>query len=302
VTRPARQIPTTRNTFSTGRLDRLGRLRKDTERLAVHLADGERVVIPICGARVATSMGDAGPSIATLEITEVDENDLWLLGEIDGTTYVAIDLDDDGLDRRDLPDDIRWSGLREIAAMLDEDDANILATATGLAHWHRTHRYCGACGAETVADWSGHRRRCDGCNREHFPRTDPAIIVLVTHDDRALLARNPAWPRGFSSVLAGFVEPGESLEDAVAREVKEEVGLTVETVTYESSQPWPFPSSIMLGFRAEATNDALDPDPEEIADACFYTRDELAHGAVGMPPPMSIARRLIDDWIAEEDA
>ena len=290
-----------RNTLSTGRLDRLGRLRKDTERLAMHLADGERVVIPISGARIATRTGDGGPSLVTLEIAEPTEGDTWLLGEIDGTTYVAIDLDDDGLDRRDLPDDIRWSGLREVASLLGEDDANLLATATGLATWHRTHRYCGTCGAETIADWSGHRRRCDGCGREHFPRTDPAIIVLVTHDDRALLARNPAWPPGFSSVLAGFVEPGESLEDAVAREVREEVGLTVESAVYQSSQPWPFPSSIMLGFRAEAVDDAIDPDPEEIADACFYTRDELAHGAVGMPPPMSIARRLIDDWLAEGD-
>lgn len=298
MTRTKRPKP---NTFSTGRLDRLGRLRKDTERLAVRIADGDRVAIPVCGGRIATRVGDTGPSLVTLEITEVAEGDTWLLGEIDGTTYVAIDLDDDGLDRRDLPDDIRWSGLREVASLLDADDANLLATATGLATWHRTHRYCGACGAETIADWSGHRRRCDGCGREHFPRTDPAIIVLVTHDDRALLARNPAWPPGFSSVLAGFVEPGESLEDAVAREVKEEVGLTVESVAYQSSQPWPFPSSIMLGFRADAVDDALDPDPEEIADACFYTRDELTHGAVGMPPPMSIARRLIDDWLAEED-
>jgi NAD+ diphosphatase len=147
-----------------------------------------------------------------------------------------------------------------------------------------------------LAGWS---RVCPNCGREHFPRTDPAIITLVTHDDRALLARNPMWPRGFGSVLAGFVEPGESLEDAVRREVKEEVGLDALAVEYHSSQPWPFPASVMLGFTAEAADDALDPDPEEIADACFYTREELANGAIGMPPPLSIARRLIDDWLAE---
>ena len=288
--------------MSTGRLDRLGRIRKDADALAQRLADGERVVVPIAGNRVATAMGDDRRArIATMELVDLDEHDLWLLGELDGKVFVAIDLDDDGLDRHDLPDDIRWSGLREVASLLEPDDANLLATATGLATWHRTHRFCGACGSPTVADWSGHRRRCDGCGREHFPRTDPAIIVLVTHDDRALLARNPGWPRGFSSVLAGFVEPGESLEDAVRREVMEEVGLTVESVDYQSSQPWPFPSSIMLGFVAEAATDELDPDPEEIADACFYTREELQHGAVGMPPPLSIARRLIDDWLAECD-
>lgn len=290
------------NTFSTGRLDRLGRLRKDTERLAAHLAEGERVVIPVSGGRVATTMGEAGPRLVTLELADINHGDTWLLGRIDGRTYVAVDLGDDGLDGGDLADEVRWSGLMEVASLLDADDANLLATATGLATWHRTHRYCGACGAGTIADWSGHRRRCEGCGREHFPRTDPAIIVLVTHEDRALLARNPAWPPGFSSVLAGFVEPGESLEDAVAREVNEEVGLTVGSVAYQSSQPWPFPSSIMLGFRAEAVDDSLDPDPDEIADPCFYTREELANGAVGMPPPMSIARRLIDDWLAEAEA
>lgn len=292
------------NTFSTARLDRLGRIRKDAARVAEQLERGERVVIPVKGGRVATSAAGGSPQLVTLAMADLavdPERDLWLLGSVDGQVFAAVDLDpdDDGLDRHDLPDDIRWSGLREIGALLEPDDANLLATATGLATWHRTHRYCGACGTETRADWAGHRRLCPSCKREHFPRTDPAIIVLVVHSDRALLARNPAWPPGFSSVLAGFVEPGESLEDAVAREVKEEVGLTVESVTYESSQPWPFPSSIMLGFRAEATDDAIDPDPEEIADACFYTRDELAHGAVGMPPPMSIARRLIDDWLEE---
>ena len=299
VTRPTRAP----NPFSTAGLDRLGRIRKSTELIAEHLAAGDAVVIPISGGRVATVPGEAGrPRVAALQIAEVTEGDTWLLGTIDDRVYVAIDLDDDGLDRLDLPDDIRWSGLREVGAMLEPADANLLATATGLATWHRTHRYCGACGEATTPDWAGHRRRCDGCGREHFPRTDPAIIVLVTHDDRALLARNPTWPSGFGSVLAGFVEPGESLEDAVAREVKEEVGLTVEAVEYQSSQPWPFPSSIMLGFRAAAVDDQLDPDPDEIADACFYTRDELRHGAIGMPPPMSIARRLIDDWLREEEA
>ena len=290
------------NPFSTAALDRLGRIRKNAEVVTEHLTRGERVIVPIAGQRVATTTALGAPKVATLDVVDVDDGDLWLLGSIGDTVYVAVDLDDDAIESSGLPDDVRWSGLRDIAAMLERDEANLLATATGLATWHRTHRYCGSCGAPTRVDWAGHRRLCEGCGREHFPRTDPAIIVLVTHDDRALLARNPMWPRGFASVLAGFVEPGESLEDAVTREVREEVGLTVEAVEYHSSQPWPFPASIMLGFTAEATDDSLDPDPEEITDACFYTRDELAHGAVGMPPSLSIARRLIDDWIAKGDA
>ncbi len=188
--------------------------------------------------------------------------------------------------------------------MLSPLDGNLLAMATGLATWHATHRFCGQCGSETIADWAGHRRRCDGCGREHFPRTDPAIIVLVTHDDRALLGRNPNWPAGFASVLAGFVEPGESLEDAVVREVKEEAGIDLEpdSVQYQSSQPWPFPASVMLGFRADASSDELAPDPDELVDACWYTREELTHGAVGLPPALSISRRLVDDWLAEVPA
>ncbi|HEX4979754.1 MAG TPA: NAD(+) diphosphatase [Acidimicrobiales bacterium] len=286
------------NTFSTRSLDRLGRLRKDSAALAEQLAGGRPLVIPLAGDRIAVRSDGDRAAIVTVEMAEAADVDLWLLGRIDGTVYAAVDLGDDPAARDDLAPDVRWSGLREVAGLLNADDANLLATATGLAVWHRTHRYCGACGAPTTADWSGHRRRCDSCGREHFPRTDPAIIVLVTHDDRALLARNPAWPPGFSSVLAGFVEPGESLEDAVSREVMEEVGLPVEAVAYQSSQPWPFPSSIMLGFRAEAAHDDLDPDPEEIADARFYSRKELADGVTALPPPMSIARRLLDDWLA----
>ncbi len=200
----------------------------------------------------------------------------------------------------------RWrclAGLREIGGLLPPLEGNLLAMTTGLAVWHDTHRFCGRCGKETAVDWAGHRRRCDGCGREHFPRTDPAIIVLVTHDGRALLGRNPNWPAGFASVLAGFVEPGESLEDAVAREVKEEAGVDVEPggVEYHSSQPWPFPASVMLGFRAAAVTDVLVPDPEELVDVCWYSRDELAHGAIGLPPALSISRRLVDDWLAEGD-
>jgi NAD+ diphosphatase len=227
----------------------------------------------------------------------------WLLGEQDGVTYVALQVDPEEWDDHGFSGHVeRTADLREVATLLPEPEGNLLAMATGLARWHATHRFCGRCGATTIVDWAGHRRLCGECGREHFPRTDPAIIVLVTHGDTALLGRNPMWPAGFASVLAGFVEPGESLEDAVVREVQEEAGVPVDpaTVEYHSSQPWPFPASVMLGFTAEATSAELHPDPEELADACWYTRDELANGAIGLPPPLSISRRLVDDWIAEE--
>lgn len=287
------------NVFATTGLDRLGLIRKDQGAVLDRLGSESAVVVPVRGQQVAI-FGDP-PRLVAVEALSVD--DAWLLGECtdDGRCFFAVDIDGDGAPDVVLPPDVRWTGLREVASLLPELDAHVLATATGLSQWHRTHRFCGTCGTETVADWAGHRRVCPGCRREHFPRTDPAIIVAVVHDDRVLMGRNPLWPPGFASVLAGFVEPGESLEDAVAREVLEEAGVVVTSVQYQSSQPWPFPSSIMLGFRAEAQSDALAPDPEELVDACWYSRDELRHGAVPLPPPVSIARRLLDDWLAEGD-
>ncbi len=290
------------NPLSTAGLDRLGLLRRHPDQVAAQLEGTEVRVVAICGGKVCVAAGDPTtvhhPRLADLGR---DLDDVWLLGTAGDVTYVAVELDPvDG--PADLGDAARLAGLREVASLLPPLEGNLLTMATGLSIWHGTHRFCGRCGAETQVDWAGHRRRCDGCEREHFPRTDPAIIVLVTHDDRALLGRNPNWPAGFASVLAGFVEPGESLEDAVAREVKEEAGVDVEPdgIAYHSSQPWPFPASVMLGFTAEAVSDELHPDPSELVDACWYTRDELAHGAIGLPPALSISRRLVDDWIAQD--
>lgn len=287
-------MTTRRNPLAAAGLDRLGLIRKDPGKVLERLAGPDAVVVPVRGGQVCVD----GEEPAAVVVDALSVDDAWLIGQAhDGRCYFAVDVDGDGAPDLAVPPGARWSGLREVAALLPELDAHVLATATGLATWHRTHRYCGACGAETTADWAGHRRRCDGCGREHFPRTDPAIIVAVTHGDRVLLGRNPQWPPGFASVLAGFVEPGESLEDAVAREVLEEAGVVVRDVTYRSSQPWPFPASVMLGFTAEAERDELHPDPEELVDAAWYSRDELRGGAVAIPPPVSIARRLLDDWL-----
>lgn len=283
------------NTMSTAGLDRLGLRRKDAAWLQEALASPTTRYVPLCNGKVCV----AGPPASTVLLETGNWEDVWLLGEAEGTTYVAVELEEDTWSELPLPEGARLASLREVATLLPPLESNMLALAAGLSTWHRTHQFCGACGAPTRSEAAGHVRRCTGCAKEHFPRTDPAIIVLVTDGDRCLLARGPQWPARFASALAGFVEPGESLEDAVAREVFEEVGIVVDEVDYQSSQPWPFPASVMLAFRATAATTEITMDPNEIADAQWYSREDVADGIVNLPGSVSIARRLIDDWIAE---
>jgi NAD+ diphosphatase len=226
-----------------------------------------------------------------------------------GTTWALLGLDARGAARFavEAPPDIEpdgvadWRSLRE--ARLD-DSADLLGAAA-LLNWHRTHPRCPRCGSGTVVSRGGWQRRCPTDSSEHFPRIDPAVIMLV-HDggDRALLGRQARWPDGWFSTLAGFVEPGESLEAAVAREVAEEVGLKVLASRYLASQPWPFPNSLMLGFHAQVDFSDPVPDGDEIAEAVWVTRDALARGcAVGsirLPPALSISRWLIQQWFGAE--
>ena len=193
--------------------------------------------------------------------------------------------------------------LRRHGSILPPTDAGLLAFARGMMHWHARHRFCGVCGEPTEPRDAGHVRACTApaCGTTHFPRTDPAIIVLVTHGERALLGRQPVWDPGRYSTLAGFVEPGESLEDAVRREVREESGVTLGEVRYHSSQPWPFPSSIMVGFTAGAAGDAITVDHDELEDARWFSRDDLrrglADGSLLLPSDISIAYRLVTEWL-----
>jgi NAD+ diphosphatase len=195
--------------------------------------------------------------------------------------------------------------LRRVGAIMPPGHAAVLAYAHGILHWHRRHRFCGVCGSATESREGGHVRVCARatCGAEHFPRTDPAVIMLVSrHDHQAcLLARQARWPRGMYSTLAGFVEPGESLEEAVTREVREEAGLAVTNVRYRGSQPWPFPSSIMLGFHAEAETDApIRFDPSELQHAAWFTRADIARFdqlGLRLPSGDSIARRLLNEWL-----
>ncbi len=225
----------------------------------------------------------------------------FLGSDADGVRYFA--LQKDALPGR-MDDLARPAGLREAAALLSERDNELLVHAVALENWQRLHRFCSRCGERTVIAAAGHVRRCPACGAEHYPRTDPAVIMLVLDEhDRALLGRQMHWPKGRFSTLAGFVEPGESIEQAVVREVAEEAGIAVGRVEYVASQPWPFPSSLMLGFVARATSTDVRVDGEEIEEARWFSRDDLRaamdSGEVLPPSGVSIASRLIERWYGE---
>ncbi len=220
-----------------------------------------------------------------------DPGDL-LLGRLDDTHYWASHLDDDA--ELELPDDHHLSDLRSLHGRLSDDEWNIAGRATQLVDWVRDHRYCGRCGLETEPASNMRAMRCPACGLTSFPRLSPAVIVLIERDDgRCLLGRNGLWDIPMYSTLAGFVEPGETLEDTVRREVFEEVGVRVKNIRYFGSQPWPFPNSLMLGFIAAYEDGEITVDGEEVVDAQWFAPHELPM----TPPTMSIAGQLIADWL-----
>lgn len=202
-------------------------------------------------------------------------------------------------------DNARFGDLRALITRLGRVDGEIAATAKGVLEWHRTHRFCARCGAVSEPAEGGWQRRCPACGRVHFPRTDPVVIMLVTHGNRLLLGRSPGWPEGFFSLLAGFMEPGETVEAAVAREVAEETGVVTGAVRLVNSQPWPFPASLMIGCRAEARSTEIRVDPEEIEDALWVSREDLLEIFAGASPRISTPRRgaiaahLMHLWLAD---
>jgi NAD+ diphosphatase len=237
----------------------------------------------VVGGRRGVLLDGDAPALVPL-----DGRDGLLLGIRDGAPLFAVEA------REDEP----LADLRHSVPLLSDDDAGLLAYAQSLLHWHRTHRFCGRCGEPLTAIEAGFARRCTNEHVVH-PRTDPVVIMLVVDGDRALLGRQPSWPEGRYSALAGFVEPGESLEAAVSREVKEEAGVEVGQVRYRASQPWPFPASLMIGFEAEYAGGVADAADDELEEARWFDRAELADdaGDLILPPRMAIARRLIEAWL-----
>ncbi|MEM7732494.1 MAG: NAD(+) diphosphatase [Pseudomonadota bacterium] len=205
----------------------------------------------------------------------------------------------------DLPPDAMFVELRRVMVRLSARDAELAATAKAVMGWHRTHRFCAKCGAKSRIVQGGWQRTCDACGASHFPRTDPVVIMLITRGPRTLLGRSPGWPDGMYSCLAGFIEPGETIEAAVRREVFEEAGVRVGPVRYLSSQPWPFPASLMLGCLGEALSDQIIIDPAEIEEAIWVTKSELLDAFAGLNPKILPARKgaiahfLLRNWLAD---
>ena len=280
-------------------IDRSAHLRTDEAWLARAWADPRTRVLVVEHGRVLCDMGRELIRLVFVSPAEAPDGIRFLLGVDDNAVaYFGI--------AGPLPEPsretVRPVPLREAGPLLSDRDAGLMTHAVALCNWHETFTHCPRCGSPTDPISSGHARKCPVDASEHFPRVDPAMIVLVTDPaDRCLLARNAMWPERRVSILAGFVEGGESAEQAVAREVHEETGITVGTVSYLGSQPWPMPQSLMLGFRAESAGSTeITVDADEIAEANWYSRDELRaavdSGGLLLPPPVSIAHRIIESW------
>ena len=290
------------NVFAGPYLDRVAHLRKDVGFVTDAVRDPQSLLVPVWRSRSLVRRDAGGWSAGLVEIRHelrltVDDDELVMLGRFRDVVCFAVEVDGDAPPAT-LPEATSFEDLRMVGGNLPADEAGLLAYARAMVLWRRRHRHCGTCGAPTMVASAGHVMRCSSvsCSDEQFPRLDPAIIVLVTDGERALLGRQAAWPAGRYSTIAGFVEPGESLEDAVLREVLEETGVTVVDARYHSSQPWPFPSSLMIGFTATAAPGAVAKADEELEDVRWFSRADIAAGGVGLPPPQSVSFRLIEDW------
>ena len=299
------------NFYSSEYLDRVSHLRKDKIWITEQLSSTTTRLIPVWQQNNLIQ-GTDSVEAAILEITHVETLrsaavDPVLLGLIDGTAYFTLDVS-----HIEAPHEHEILGaagvfedLRKVGPYIQHEQGNLLAYARGINYWHQRHRFCGVCGNPTRSEAAGHQRRCmdEACNAVHFPRTDVACIMLIYDDDRIIMGKAPRFQGKMQSVLAGFLEPGETLEDCVAREVFEEVGVRITDVEYQHSQPWPFPSSLMVGFRARALDTELTIDEVELLSADWMSRAELKaitpDSEVQLPRKDSIARRLIEEWLAE---
>jgi len=309
--RPSRR----RNVYEGLALDRAAARRHDAAWLAERLADPATRILPVWRERnLIRHGGEQAPAPAwvapaTAIALAGDGAEFVLLGVEGETAHFALSLShlDEAVALEAIGPHGALAELRAIGALLPEGDAAMLAYGRAITTWHNRHRFCGVCGHPTRSEDGGHMRRCtnEACGAQHFPRTDPAVIMAIEYDNKLLLARQFSWPEGMFSVLAGFVEPGESLEETVARETWEEAGIRVADVRYHSSQPWPFPASIMLGFTARALSGDARAAEADIETIGWYDRDFLRHSpedtSFKLPSRHSIARRLVDDWIDAGD-
>jgi NAD+ diphosphatase len=287
------------NVFAGAFVDRIGERRKDPAWLAEAIRNNDSCFVPVWGDQCLIG-GDPLQAILLSRqqvLPMAEAEDLIFLGLFKNRPAFAFSISAaTNMPFRELGE---FHDLRYLGTVLPADEANLVAHARALVLWHASQVFCGVCGSSARPGAAGNSRVClnDDCRREIFPRVDPAIIVLVENGDRCLLGRQENWPEGRYSTIAGFVEPGESLEDAVRREVYEETNIRVGQVRYHSSQPWPFPSSLMLGFVAEATSSQIALNDGELEDARWFSRKELRSGFPKLPFRISIARRLVDNWL-----
>jgi NAD+ diphosphatase len=297
------------NVYSSSPLDRIGARREDAAWIEEKLRDPDTLFVPVWRNRNLVRGMDAGAPEAVFIAGEMGRKlhmhgGPWaFLGLHDDRAVFALDISTAEDPVPLLPEDMgTFVDLRSVGWGVPRPEASVLAHARGLMHWRARHRFCGVCGGVCDARSAGHVMFCTACETQHFPRTDPAVIMLVTKDDRALLGHSQRFPRSnMYSTLAGFVEPGETLEEAVQREVLEESGIKVGAVHYHSSQPWPFPGNIMLGFYGEGLSEDITIDPEEMLDVRWFSREQIANPEAHnflLPRADSIARRLIEDWMA----
>ncbi len=307
-----KQNKSSANFFASENLKRLAEKRNDEKWISKQFESTDTLFIPVWQGKNLFDISDEA-KIVTLRKDEIKkfgmkECSFTLLGKLNNKVYFSFSLDriDTDLDKEFSSFGI-FAPLRKYAALLNKDDASLIAYSIALSNWQKKHRFCGNCGNKTILVLAGHRLDCSNtdCNHQIFPRTDPAVITLVYKDDKCLLVRQPHWQPGQYALVAGFVEPGESLESAVAREIYEETGIEVTDIKYFSSQPWPFPGSIMLGFSAEATTNKITFHDQELEDAKWMTRNEIIEGlknrTLKNPTSFSIAFRLLENWFDKDN-
>lgn len=302
------------NTFAGNPLNRASERRGDTAWLEGQLASSESLGIALWNGRpFVEKTKDGGWQVAYLPAKLVGElaggpERLLFMGLWNETAIFAVDLEGPADPANGPLQGLgEFKDLRLLAAQMPGPDAAILATAKAMFEWRRKHGYCAACGQPSEPREGGWKRQCPSCQAEHFPRTDPVVIMLAHHEGRCMLGRQEAWPKGMYSALAGFLEPGESIEEACARELAEEAALKTVRVRYHSTQPWPYPSSLMIGLIAEVADDQAAPDQTELSEVRWFTRAEARALLAGeiegafCPQPMAIAHQLIRAWAFETD-